>query len=333
MPAQQVRVAEQNAVQFTANGRRFEELRRGVIYRELALRLNGTLTVAAANNTAANTLAGDEWAVVDRINIKANNNDVLKTVRGRHLRWLQYYLYGTFPLKTIGQIGDGATLNPAFDSTLILPFWQPRSRHPFDTVLDASVLANLRIEIDWLDHLAINALATGFADPPTLTPVSMESFGVRGPFSAWRLFDITETPSGANAQFQVRLPLGPRYRGFFIEQSTNTLINRVRLKSGHVTYFDLPWAYLNTSLFDQRRATHVQQALTANARWRASTAANDAHIRYAFIDLVHDGLLTESIDTLGFSEFILEFDVSGAGTLNVYPMQIFPLRRAAVARR
>jgi hypothetical protein len=48
-----------------------------------------------------------------------------------------------------------------------------------------------------------------------------------------------------------------------------------------------------------------------------------------FVNLATDGLLSESIDTLGFSEFLLESDVNAPGTtdvLTVYPLQVIPVR-------
>jgi len=48
-----------------------------------------------------------------------------------------------------------------------------------------------------------------------------------------------------------------------------------------------------------------------------------------YYDHVTDGYLSEAIDTLGFSEFTLELDVTvGAGTTKAFvlPLQIIPIR-------
>src|SRR5215469_4175908 len=102
---------------FAANSRVSVTMDRGMVYRELYLRLTGTLTVTAANNIAANMFPGDEWALIQDIVVRLNGNDILKRVNGAALRWLNYQLYGTFPLKNNFGLGDGTTTNPSFDST------------------------------------------------------------------------------------------------------------------------------------------------------------------------------------------------------------------------
>ena len=87
-------------------------------YRRLKLRLKGQLTLAAANNTAALTKRGDEWAVVKKIEIIANGTDVVKTIPGTELRWMNPIWNNTMPNVTAA-LADGVTVDVPFDSTLI----------------------------------------------------------------------------------------------------------------------------------------------------------------------------------------------------------------------
>src|SRR5712672_1154051 len=129
---QQVRRRFQKTIPFVANAKNNDILSRGMILRELHLRLTGQLTVAGASNTAAATLRGDEWAVVKRIDVIANNTDVVKSISGNAQWWQNFFHYEKRPRIT-GVIGDGATLNPTFDSVIIIPFWMPRSLRGIDT--------------------------------------------------------------------------------------------------------------------------------------------------------------------------------------------------------
>ena len=56
---------------------------------------------------------------------------------------------------------------------------------------------------------------------------------------------------------------------------------------------------------------------------------NNSFGGWYFYDHVTDGRLTEAIDTLGFSEFTLELNITQSGTtttLNILPWTIIPVR-------
>ena len=69
---QQIRKRKQNTVDYSSNNKIDKPLSRGMVYRELYLHLTCTPTITGANNVYANTLAGDDWAVIKRIQIIAN---------------------------------------------------------------------------------------------------------------------------------------------------------------------------------------------------------------------------------------------------------------------
>lgn len=335
---QQVRKRFLETVSFQSNQKQSERLPRGMILRELYLRLEGAATVTGVNNTQANTDPADEWGVVKRIDIIANNTDVIKSISGRALWWLNKMLYGVNPRVTPA-LGDGATANPPFDSVLVLPFWMPGTIRPMDTALDTRELSDLKIEITWGTFTDINSAATAFTTNPTLKAYSLESFGATGPFSQWRIFEIEQEITANNARFQIQLPVGPIYRGFLVNTTDagveqNDILNNLKIVSGTTVFHDLPESVM-------RQAVDIRQGMVrglddgASAAFtedKRSTEANrDA---WYWIDMVTDGFLSEGIDTLGFSEFELECDVTvGAGTTKifVYPQQIIPVRAQAAA--
>lgn len=331
--AQQVRKRFQKMLQYQSNNKETQELSRGMVYRELYLRLKGAATITGANNTQANTLRGDEWGVVKKIELIANETDVIRSFSGNALWWLNMFLYGAKP-KITPAIGDGATANPAFDSTLILPLWSPQSLRPIDTALDARSLSSLKIEVTWGTYTDINSAATAWTTNPTIAVHSLESFNVSGPFSQQRIFTIEQTVSATSAQFQVDLPVGPVYRGFMLNFTdanvdSASILNNFKLVSGSTVFADQPAAVLWEV---QQLRTNVQRSFSTGAAGaydqdRRSTSA--LRTGWYYYDHVTDGFLSEGIDTLGFSEMTAELDVTvggGATKAFIFPVQVWPIR-------
>lgn len=307
-----------------------------MIYREIYFQFEGAPTLSAANNTQAKTDPGDEWGLIKRIDLIANNTDVIKSISGSALWFLNKMLYGVNPRVTV-QLGDAATANVAFNSVLILPLWMPGIIRPMDTALDSRELSDLKLEITWGTHTDINSDATGFTTAPTLKVFSLESFGVAGPFAQWRVFEIEKEVTSTTARFQIQLPVGPVYRAFLIRTTDagveqNDIMNNLRILSGTTVFHDLPESVIRQS--HDIRTGQVRGlddgAVAAYTEDKRSTESNrDA---WYWVDLVTDGFLSEGIDTLGFSEFELELDVTkGGGTTNVtvWPMQVIPIRAQA----
>lgn len=340
--AQQVRTRKQVTVQFTANGKQTESLSRGFVYRELYLRLQGQLTLTALNNTLANTQRGDEWQVVKRIEIIANGVDVLRSISGNSLWWMDLLWYGVQPKITFA-IGDGATANASFDSTIILPFWIPQSLRPIDTALNSAELSSLEIAITWGNFTDINSAATAFTTNPTLEVYSLESFGVQGPFSQFRQWELQRDIPATNPRFQIDMPVGNMFRGFLanftvgtgnpaLNADSSAVLNNFKLLSGTTIFADLQRQALQESAYLRKSVARVFTgaaggSYTADRR----SAANDRTGWYLY-DHVTDGFMSEAIDTLGFSEFKVELDVTkqaNTNTLFLYPFEIIPVRAAS----
>lgn len=374
--AQQVRRRHQKNITYEENSKTSELLGRGMVYRELYFKLRGQIDVANTENIIGSMTVGNEWGVVKRIEIIANNTDVLRSISGNQLWWLNYFMYGNPPHVEPG-LGDymagttaqPGTADPDFASWLIMPFWMPRSLRPMDTALDARELSDLKVEITWGDPLDVvdPITAPAWITEPVLEVHSLESFNVSGPFSQWRIFNIQKEITANNTQFQVILPVGPLYRGFIINTTglytagagvnkqvddPNILLN-LKIKSGTTIFTDVPASCLRQidsglrSSIPQPYASGAAQYIDAQAApeiiapspgggfydyLRRGPIFNNQNAWY-YYDHVTDGFLTESIDTLGFSEFELELDVllSTIATpfttqINIMPLQIIPVR-------
>lgn len=332
---QDVRRRRQKVISFAADQEVYESLGRGMVYRELYLLLKGQPTLTAANNTAAKTGRGDEWSVVKKIEIIANNADVIWSVTGTELWWLNYFMFGQFPQVT-PTLGDTSTANPSFASCLILPFWMHRSIRPMDSALDARLLSELEIKVTWGNYDDVSSDASAWTTEPTLTVFSLECSKVSGPFGTKRIKRIEKTITADQTDFQVQLPVGPMYRGFIINTTDagvddGDVLNNFKLVSGSTVFVDTLEevldgidGFLGRSLirtFDKAGNAYDEPK-------KSSSASIKGWYHY---DHVTDGFMSEAIDTLGFSEITLELDVSvGSGTtkLVVIPLEYIPVRKS-----
>lgn len=307
------------SVPFVANAKQSKELTRGMVWREMYLRLSGQLTCTAVNNSVANTQIGDEWAVVKDLTLRIGGRDVFKRIDGPALRWLQYYLYGQFPIKSLGKVGDATTLNANFDSTLILPFWMPKSSHPMDFAFDTSKVSRIDLEVDWGNYTDINSAATGFTTAPKLDVHIYEVANVGGTFARWNIFPIQTVIGGASNKYQIKVPVGYLYRSFLISDPSEIITN-VYLQSHPTEWLNMPVQIIKEKLGLDRRNSIMPGAFT-NTRYLAGATGDDLD-HYIYFDAVGHGLNVESIDTFGLSDFYLLVDTNGAGTITLYPSQM-----------
>lgn len=130
--------------------------------------------------------------------------------------------------------------------------------------------------------------------------------------------------------------------------ANNQGVNNIKLVSGDLNFMDQAEsvAYQDSRLylsvpFNQTYgnargaavATGLQTNIAtsnqsfSNVPTRVSIQADER--AWTFIDLVRDGYNTECIDTYGWTEFFLELDVRGVQLINVFPLEINPVRASA----
>lgn len=321
--SQQVRERNQGVIEYASGGTKILELGRGYFNREIRLELSGQLTCADSNNTDAKTKNGDEWACVKEIRVKANDTDIIRSISGKDLYWLNRYQYGQ---NITSGLTNGVT-NPTFKSVAFLPFWSMNSKSSFDTVMDTSRLSRFTIEIDWEPHTAINADASGWTVDPTITVNTLESYFTTQPekpvpLILQRIFKSTVSPTGVNSKYQFQLPVGVMYRGFIINTSVSGVddpacVNSIELTSGSTVFSQKSWLM---SKEIERMYLSLPEAIN-----RKSTSSNEK--AWVMMDLASDGYLTESLDAFFFSELLLKFDVTKACDINIYAYQLIPPRK------
>lgn len=312
-----------------ANQVSIQQLNKSLAYRDITIRLAGQSTLLAANNTVANTLKGDEWAIIKRVRILANSSDILFDITGDQLWWLNRYWFGNKPLITVG-FGDGVTANPAFNSVLVLPFWALRCGKPMDSVFDSGGLTDFRMEITWGTFTDINAAATAWTAAPTLTVSSQENELTPAFYPPLVKRQISQQllVAGPSTNFRFNLDVGPLFRGMLINAcnsgapfpDTPGLITNIRLVSGSTIFVDLDEVTLNQmGILKASIPFAIEKVVTTGLGFYPSpriSASSDERAWYN-LDLVTDGYLSECINTARFNEFYLEFAVSGACQINV----------------
>lgn len=315
------------------NQKAIVQLHKSHLYREMMIRLTGAPTLLAANNTVANTKKGDEWGALKLIQIIANSSDVLFSMTGDQLWWFNRQQTGNNP-KITAAIGDAATANVPFDSSLIIPFWSYRSAKPFDTALDSGMFTDFRIEATFGTFTDVNSAATAWTTNPAVEIGSHESEagGYEPPLFS-RVIASSLAVSGATQAFRFPLDVGPAYQSFLINGTTTAgvdtagLITNVKVVSGSTIFHDISepmlreWGTLRSDVpFNIEKAT-TGIATQTNPR----ISGENSPLAWYDLNLCTDGRMGEAINTANFNEFYLEFTTSAACTINVVSKQLLPI--------
>lgn len=305
--------------------------------REIHLRIKGAPTLTAGNNTVANTLLGDEWGLIKKVEVFTNGSNPILSLTGQQLKNLNRYYYDGFPLITT-TLGDGATANPVFNSSLIIPLWSLRSVRPFDTVLNSGEFQSVRVDITFGTFTDINSAATAWTTAPVAYLSTHESDPVELPSFLRRHLSFNKVYAGAVTGDRIALPLGPMYQGLAI-QVTNAAgtseltaaFDNLRVVSGPTVFYDgdeadlrqvaalrwgLPWGQLQTTAgIGYARSGQI------------SSAANLA--AWYFLDFVTDGFtVNESLDTDKMGDTYLELNVNQACVVNVVTREWLRIARS-----
>lgn len=323
----------QTSVTYSSNSKTTIQLTRGLLYREIFLRLTGAPTLTGANNTRANTQLGDEWGVVKKIELIANGTTILFSSAGSDLKNLMRILYGQRP-RLLPQIGDGATANPSLDSTVVIPFWTPRSVRPMDTILHSGEMSDLRLEITWGSFTDVNSAATAWTTNPTLEVGSIEQDATVLPNFLRRVLKIPVTIAAANSAFRYQLNTGPIYRGLILNALTTApaeaaaQFSNVKVFSGPTTFMDISEPALYVWGNNRLRIPFEQEPNTTNFAQTSGQQCSAAVPQSWYnIDFAMDGYLSEALDTEKLGDTFLEFNAANACTINIITQELLRINR------
>lgn len=300
--------------------------------RELFLELTGQLTCTSGNNVSANMLLGDEWGAIQRVDLIANSSDVLASFTGDELWHYNRKWYNANPPIAPAFLNGAA--NPSFDSTLIFPLWSPLSVKPLDTALNTTNLTNLRADITWNSFTSINSAATGWAVNPVLTVTGYYDDSAFAPPLLKKIVKTTATPTAAQTDYRIDLPVTPQYRSMMINTVAGGVddaacISNIQLVSGSTIFADLTECVLRegfrlrNGMPSNTLATNATPGVLYTQQLRQNVQNNEN--AWYHLELCPDGYLTEAVNTAGLPEFYLRMNVLKACTINISSTQLFPL--------
>ena len=333
--SQLYRFSRMGAVPYSDSTTQQFALQRGQVYRSILLHLTGAPTVTAANNAPANLGRMEAWSLLKNIQIQIGSN-VIRSFSGDELAVMNHFFFPGCPTPAReATYGDGQTANPAFDRWLEIPFWMFRCVNPDGTLLDARVLAQMTLQVQYGKWTDINSAATAWTTSPTLEiwqryvfAAPNDTTSLPGPYATWESTPMVTPYAAAIKNAQIQLPVGDIYRGFFMNANvagvdTTGILNEFRLQSGSTTYVDINETGLRAQFALMAGGDVYGPAGSGLSR---STAFNIG--AWYWWDHAMSGRLAEGIDTLGFASIVLNNDLTGQANavLSVHPQIIVPVR-------
>lgn len=331
----------QTPITYAANTKQIVPISRGNMMRYIAFRLTCAPTLTGANNTVANTGLGDEWACVAKLELYINGTTLIFSASGSDLKMLQKEMLGQMPRRQ-QNLGDGATANPALDSTVIIPFLNPRSLRPMDTLLWTGEMSDFRVEVTFTaDQTAINSAATAWTTQPTIevytneqsVPLDAAGNAILPGFYR-RVLKIPQQIAGANAAARFQLNTGPIYRGFILNETSggnesHSVLTNVKVYSGGTQYLDMGAEPLQQIASQLNRISDDEFALSTGI-WIQSSGevSSKRDLRgWRFVDFANDGYMSEAINTDNIGDLFIEYNVTGAATINLFTQELLPIIR------
>lgn len=147
------------------------------------------------------------WAGIRRITVYTQRGEILKSVSGRQLHFLNLFEGGTNEYSTWPASLDPATINAYAD--LMVPFENKTGLDPEETVLNSNEFTELFISIEWLDYLnqAYEETLVSFSMVCTLVFLEREPFSVSDKLQPRKkLVDQDFWISIVNDRFEYLLP-------------------------------------------------------------------------------------------------------------------------------
>lgn len=330
---QQIRRRELFTLNFAAGQQKTDRFEIGEFIRYLVVNLQFVID-AAANTIGPTTLRpGDEWAVIEQLEIIANGSDVLVSLTGEELKMLNLLWFDGAPRLTTAWSADTANA-VTVNSNLSIPFWSPKSGRPIDTAVESSRLVNLTARIRWGTAASVTSAASAaFTTDPTATISAVNSFDPEGKLSQLfqrRIGRLQFSGVPLQKKYAIDLAPGQIYRSILLHSkdgSGNDLaekIDRVVIRSGGTVFWDWRAKSIRDTYLQHSGIEELTIGYSSNSKLDAWT----------LLDFVEDGRLTEALDATSYGSLVMEIDTNATiNELYVLPITLQPLpqRMAAAA--
>jgi hypothetical protein len=310
-------------IPFDSGNVRSVELPRSFLYRNIAIRLSGSVTSGGAGAYTVNPEA--PLGLIRKLELVADGRKVLWTAAARDLYRLAHLFRGVegergAPIATAAQFNN-------FSATIVVDNMALRMQLPADSLFDPREYEKIELRVTWG---TVSDITTGGTAPAINTTTSIDvqvqqtTVGVEHvAFNRVIQFD-EQTVSGASSNFTFNVPRSGLLAGILLRTDhspatgatpIDTMINFVTLKS------DNSFNHVDRAAWNTLKARNVWEfqmipslpatgALTAPTQTAPTTNFTPG---YAYIDLTEDGLMTSCLNTLALNVLQLILDVSTAG--------------------
>jgi len=300
----------------------------------IVVNLKAQLTLTGANNTVANTKIGDEWALLQLIEVVANGGDVIFSMTGNELFEYNANVLGIQPAIT-PTLGDGATANVTIDSSLIIPLWLLRGIKPLETACEAYRYTALQMRYTYGTFTDVNASASGFTSNPTVdTHVDQqEATALFVPPLKRRVARYVYDVQGANPNARFYLESGWYYSGLLISCQANGggndlagNISNIKLQCGPTNLRDQNGVSATRfGQMTQQIETGIFQATTGiatAAKKRISGGSNP--LAWTYMNFLRDGRTSQAIGSTASQDLFLEMNIAAACRVVILQEQLSP---------
>lgn len=293
-------------------------LPRNYSIRGICVKLAGSITISGGT-TSGTVKDSNPLQFIRSIEVRREGKDTLMKISPDILHRINQIFYGTRP--DISGLANGdAQANTAVRGSFIIPFEVLKGISPKDTFLKAGGLSSLDLIVDVgaasdLVQGGDRTIAVGTTAftviVETLEEIGLENFI----FGDMKQYLVAEPEIAASSDnFQIKpIPVGNEYYAFVLVAKAdnilnNSIINRIKLKSGSEVFFDVDADSLK---YDNKRQFGIETFPDG----------------YYVLFLTPDGLLNSTLDTRqGTGRNTLEFELkvtkqSGTNTISVYGME------------
>ncbi len=309
--------------------------------RFLALRLMYTLTqpTTAVAIAPANILPGDEFALLQQLQIYTSDNDYILSATAMELLAVWNRLLRRRK-PVLAALKNAGTTSPVIDSTIVIPFWMLTSKNHVETELNTTRLlqGQLSCVATWgtvANVCSIAGMTLGGAMQAEIR--SLEAFGAFTPLQDLRITKIgllNVAPGNLRQKTPVPVASNLDYFGFIVHEY-NTATNPVTDQPGVISRF----AFMSGdtgmisdcnlgSLRQQLWQTAPQFTTDGNAEANGETlmySSAAAYDAWTYVPYAWDGYKTESFSTAGLTNLVFDYDVASGVTspaVDVYGIQI-----------
>ena len=314
----------------TAGGNIGDVLQSIYTIRNLTLKLSVTVQFGATAPAQADIQPGDEWGFIGNVNLTVNGGTVLASLTGEQLVMLNY-LTGRNLRKIPANLVTlpAANAQATFTSTLSLPRAMWNAHKPLDFSLNAnlqnqvyfSVTANqLTNFLSTVGATLVSANLTVYQEAAAPMNASNQPM-----FTEWSIVPSQISFAGASGLTDTKLPPTQIYRAVMMSgkasaavgAADSAIISELQVLSQGletVHYYDI----------DSMQAEYYDEIGLKPNTDKVFQCGTFKSAAWYVLDFARFKYMTESYNTIGYTNVGLNIATSGAGVINLLPVVIYP---------